>query len=198
MLFRSSRPASRTAVVARMAAMPSRRLSCSALRLPFTDAARTRARSSRRSKATAWNFARTAGVTRPRWAAASTSRTVRESTEMTSSRWRTFRCLRGAVRRTPFWRWPGRATNSSSGCRAQRPRQHAAQAHRRDEECPGRGACYSGRRADLRISEDQRSCQLQASHTNPEPPADGLVTMTLYQLMSTYARAHNSRLPPTP
>ena len=49
-------------------------------------AARTRARSSRSSRATAWNFVRTAGVTRPRRAAASTSRTVRASTETTSPR----------------------------------------------------------------------------------------------------------------
>ena len=40
-----------------------------------------RARSSRSSRATAWNFVRTAGVTRPRRAAASTSRAVRASTE---------------------------------------------------------------------------------------------------------------------
>ena len=111
----ASSPASRTAVVARMVAMPSRRLSCSARWLSLPAAARTRARSSRSSRATAWNFVRTAGVTRPRWAAASTSRAVRASTEMTSPLWRTRRCFRGAVRRASAWRWPGRATDSSSG-----------------------------------------------------------------------------------
>jgi hypothetical protein len=80
----ASSPASRTAVVARMAAMPSRRLSCSARWLSVPAAARTRARSSRSSRATAWNFVRTAGVTRPRRASASTSRAVRASIETTS------------------------------------------------------------------------------------------------------------------
>jgi hypothetical protein len=89
-------------------------LSCSARRLSLPADARTRARSSRRSRATAWNFVRTAGVTRPRRAAASTSRTVRASTETTSPPWRAFRCSRAPVRRAPAWRWPGRATDSSS------------------------------------------------------------------------------------
>ena len=109
----ASSPASRTAVVARMAAMPSRRLSRSARRLSLPAAARTRARSSRSSRATAWNFVRTAGVTWPRRAAASTSRAVRESTETTSPPWRTRRCFCGALRRAPVWRWPGRAKDPS-------------------------------------------------------------------------------------
>ena len=113
---RASSPASWTAVAARMAAMPSRRLSCSARWLPLPAAASTRARSSRSSSAALWNFARTAGVT-PRRAAASTSRTVRESTENTSPRWRTLCCLRGAVRRAPCWRWPGRAKSPPLHCR---------------------------------------------------------------------------------
>lgn len=54
------------------------------------------------------------GDTGPRRAAASSSRTVRESSERTSPRWRTRCCLRGTVRRAPAWRWPVRATNSSS------------------------------------------------------------------------------------
>ena len=113
----ASSPASRTAVVARMVAMPSRRLSCSARSLSVPAAARTRARSSRSSMATAWNFVRTAGVTRSRPTAASSSRAVRASTEMTSPRWLTRRCFRGAVRRAPFWRWPDRAKDSSSESR---------------------------------------------------------------------------------
>ena len=114
---RASSPASWTAVAARMAAMPSRRLSCSARWLPLPAAASTRARSSRSSSAALWNLARTAGVTRPRRAAASTSRTVRESTENTSPRWRTLCCFRGAVRRAPCWRWPGRAKSPPLHCR---------------------------------------------------------------------------------
>ena len=85
---RSARsPESRTALLARIVAMPSRRLSCSArcVSLLFSSA-RTRARSSRSSSATAWNFVRVAGVTRPFRRAASTSRTARASTELTSSR----------------------------------------------------------------------------------------------------------------
>ena len=57
---------------------------------------------------------RTVGVTRPRRAADSSSRTARESSEITSPLWRTRRCFRGAARRAPVWRWPVRATNSSS------------------------------------------------------------------------------------
>ena len=113
----ASSPASRTAVVARMAAMPSKRLSCSARRLSLPPAARTRARSSRSIRATAWNLARTPGVTRPRWTAASTSRTLRASTETTSPRSPRGRAdggFRGAARRALAWRWPPRATNSSS------------------------------------------------------------------------------------
>ena len=111
---RASSPASRTAILARIAAMPSRRLSCS-VRFASVPAApaRTRARSSRNSSATAWNFVRTEGVTRAPWTAASSSRTVRASTVRTSPSGRTRPCLRGALRRAPVWCWPGRATNSS-------------------------------------------------------------------------------------
>ena len=77
----ASSPTSRTAVAASTAAMPSRRLSCSARRLSLTVADRMRARSSRSSNATAWNLVRTAGVTRPPRAAASISRAVRDSIE---------------------------------------------------------------------------------------------------------------------
>ena len=138
----ASSPASRTAVVARMVAMASRRLSCSARRPSLPVAARTRARSSRSSMATAWNFVRTAGVTRPRWAAASSSRAVRESTETTSPRWLTRRCFRGAVRRAPVWRWPGRATDSSSampghGGRGSMPHGPAAGARNVPSRGPG-------------------------------------------------------------
>ena len=85
---RSARsPESRTAVVARIVATPSSRLNCSARRVSLMVwSALTRECSSRTSSATAWNFVRTAGVTRPRWTAASTSRTARASTEMTSPR----------------------------------------------------------------------------------------------------------------
>ena len=116
---RSARSAgSRTAVIARVVAMPSRRLSCSARCVSLrVSSARTRARSSRSSSATAWNFVRVAGVTRPLRRAASTSRTVRESTDMTSSRSRPRRRSRGALRRALVWGWPRRATNSSSGMR---------------------------------------------------------------------------------
>ena len=48
-------------------------------------------------------------------AAASTSRTVRASTGTTSPRWWTRCCFRGALRRALVWRWPGRATDFSSG-----------------------------------------------------------------------------------
>ena len=111
----ASSPGSRTAVFARIVAIPSRRFSCSARRVwlpvcfPWT-----RACSSRTSSATTWNFVRTAGVTRRRSTAASTSRTARASTDMTSSEARTRRCFGEAVRRAPACRRPGRATNSSS------------------------------------------------------------------------------------
>ena len=107
---------SRAAVFARIVAIPSRRLSCSARWASvLVSSARTRARSSRTSRATTWNFVRTEGSTRPRSAAASTSRTVRASTGMmpSLSRSRTRRWFRGAVRRAPDWRWPRRATDSS-------------------------------------------------------------------------------------
>ena len=61
----------------------------------------TRARSSRTSRATTWNFVRTDDVTDPRWAAASTSRTARASTGMMPSLSRT---------RTRRWSWCGTAS----------------------------------------------------------------------------------------
>ncbi|WP_242471234.1 hypothetical protein [Blastococcus sp. TML/C7B] len=65
---------SRTAVRARIVAMPSSRFSCSARWLGLlASSALTRARSSRATRATAWNFVRTLAVTEPRWTAASTS-----------------------------------------------------------------------------------------------------------------------------
>ena len=79
-----SRAVSRTAVLARIVAMPSRRLSCSA-RWVWLLVACTRACSSRTSSATAWNLVRTAGVTRRRSTAVSISRTERASAEITSS-----------------------------------------------------------------------------------------------------------------
>ena len=93
--------------------MPSSRLSCSVRWLSVRSAARMRARSSRSSRATTWNLVRTEGVTRPRRAASSTSRAIRASTEMTSPLWRGRCCFRGALRRAPVWRWPGRAKDSS-------------------------------------------------------------------------------------
>src|ERR1700716_3712438 len=56
------------------------------------------------------------------------------------------------------------------------PRQHAAQSRGRGEERPEHTAWCFEHRADLRISKDQRSGSRQASHTDPEPPAGGLVT----------------------
>ena len=154
----ASSPASWTAVVARMAAMPSRRLSCSARLLSLPAAARTRARSSRSSRATAWNLVRTAGVTRPRRAAASTSRTVRASIENDVA----------AVTDAPLLPRGGTASARLAlawsshrlllwNAGAPWPRQHAAQSRSRGEKPPEHRAWCSGRRADSRISKDQRS-----------------------------------------
>ena len=158
----ASSPASLTAVVARMVAMPSRRLSCSARCLSVATAAWTRARSSRNSRATAWNFVRTTGVTRPRRVASSTSRAIRANVEMASLRWRTRCCFRGAVRRAPVWRWPGRATDSSSNAEARWPRQHAARSRGRGGTSPSRGLMLRtpSRRADLRGSTHRTSVGL--------------------------------------
>ena len=58
----ASSAVSRTAVFARIVAMPSRRLSCSARWVSLlVSSARTRARSSRTSRATTWNFVRVDG-----------------------------------------------------------------------------------------------------------------------------------------
>ena len=85
------------------------------------------------------------------------------------------------------------------------PRQHAAQSRGRGEERPEHRAWCFERRADLRISKDQRSGPRQASHADPEPPVGGLVTTargksssddrlgSRVPLMLTRARAHNSR-----
>src|ERR1700730_2274742 len=85
------------------------------------------------------------------------------------------------------------------------PRQHAAQSRGRGEERPEQKAWCFERRADLRISKDQRSGPRQASHADPETPAGGLVTTVpgkvvvgrparfLGTVMLTHARAHNSR-----
>jgi hypothetical protein len=91
--------------------------------------------------------------------------------------------------------------------RARRPRQHAVQSCGRGEERPGqRAPCYFGRRAGLRISEDQRSWPRQVSHADPEPPTGRLVTTTLGRVVAgrlvrfsgasliiTRGRARNSR-----
>ena len=77
---------SRAAVLARMVAMPSRRLSCSPRRPSATSvSALIRERSSRTSSATTWKVARPWGITLPRSAACSTSRTARASTGMMPS-----------------------------------------------------------------------------------------------------------------
>jgi hypothetical protein len=69
---------SRAAVLARMVATPSRRLSSSARAASVTAvSALTRARSSRTRKAMTWNLTRFVGPSLPRWALASTSRTLR-------------------------------------------------------------------------------------------------------------------------
>ena len=92
--------------------MSSRRLSCSVRSLSLmVSAAWTRARSSRSSRATTWNFVRVADVTRPLRRAASTSWTAREITDMTSSGSRRRRRSRGALRRALVWGWPRRAKN---------------------------------------------------------------------------------------
>ena len=115
---------SRAAVLARIVATPSSRLSCS-LRCAsvLVSSALMRARSSRTSRATTWNFVRTDDITDPRWTAASTSRTARASTGMmpSLSRSRTRRRFRGAVRRALCWRVPRRATDSSSAVPRQSP-----------------------------------------------------------------------------
>jgi hypothetical protein len=49
----------------------------------------------------------------------------------------------------------------------QRPRQHAAQSPRRDEERPGQKAWRPERRASLRISDDRRRRARQAFYTTP-------------------------------
>ena len=113
---------------------------------------------------------RTAGVTRPRWAAASTSRTVRASTETTSPWWRTRRCFRGAVRRAPVWRWPGRATDSSSGMpghggRGSMPHSPAAGTR----NVPGRGP--GALNAEPTCGSPRSTQRAPAgSHADPEPP----------------------------
>src|SRR6478752_7228941 len=69
---------SRAAVLARIVATPSRRLSSSARVPSVTEvSALTRARSSRTRKAITWNLTRFVGPSFPRWALASTSRTLR-------------------------------------------------------------------------------------------------------------------------
>ena len=83
----SSSEVSRAAVLARIVATPSSRLSCSARWASvLVVSALTRARSSRTSSATTWNFVRTDGQHRRRAATAlSTSRTARASTGMMPS-----------------------------------------------------------------------------------------------------------------
>ena len=126
---RTSREVSRAAVLARMVATPSSRLSCS-VRCPSVLSASflIRDRSSRTSRATTWNFVRPEGRTLPRCAAASTSRTALARTGIipSLSRSRTRRGARDAparrvtpvraeppaapLRAAPGWRWP-RAKN---------------------------------------------------------------------------------------
>ncbi len=80
------REVSRAAVLARIVATPSRRLSCVALNASVVVAsALTRARSSRTSSATTWNFVRTEGRIAPRATSACTSLTVMASTGMMPS-----------------------------------------------------------------------------------------------------------------
>ena len=103
---------SRTAVFARVVAMSSRRLSFSVRRESLmVSSARTRARSSRSIRATAWNFVRVDG----RDPAAAQGglgppRTAWASTDMTSSRLRPRRRFPGAPWRALVWGWPRRAT----------------------------------------------------------------------------------------
>ena len=96
----ASNDVSRVAVCARISAIPSRRLSIADRRASLLISARTLARSWRARTATTWNFVRSEGSTRPRWAAASTSHAVRASTGMmpSSSRARARRCDARAVR----------------------------------------------------------------------------------------------------
>ena len=114
----TSSEVSRVAVLARIVATPSSRLSCSLRSASvLVVSALIRARSSRTSSATTWNLVRTDGRTLPRSTPASTSRTARASTGMmpSLSRSRTRRRDRGAVRVAPDWRWPRRANKPSSG-----------------------------------------------------------------------------------
>ena len=137
---------SRAAVCARISAIPSRRLSCSARWASLlVPSARTRVRSSRASSATTWNFVRTEGITRPRWTAASTSRTVRASTGMmpSLSRSRHVAGCAGAVRRAADWRWPRRATDSSSPRAGLSPADDSRNAaHRRNDDVEQSGRSH--------------------------------------------------------
>ena len=115
-----SREVSRAAVLARIVATPSSRLSCSALRCASVSSvsALTRARSSRTSSATTWNLVRADGVTGPRSDGASTSRTARASTGMMPSLSPCRRPLRWPpwVRLLPDWRWPRLAKELPFDC----------------------------------------------------------------------------------
>ena len=81
---RAKREGSRMALLARMVAMPSRRLSWADFWASVvSSSSRTWVRSSRTSRAMTWNFVRTEEVaTGPRCTAVSTSRTARASTGM--------------------------------------------------------------------------------------------------------------------
>ena len=78
---RAKSEGSRVAVLARIVAMPSRRLSSSAFWASVSSVeARTSPRCSRTSSATTWNRTRWPGASGPRWTADSSSRTARAST----------------------------------------------------------------------------------------------------------------------
>ncbi len=105
---------SRAAVRARMLAMPSRRFSVSARSGSLSGVAGSFAcvRSSRISTAMTWNFVRLTGLSLPRWAACSISRTARASTGMSPS-------LSIVRVRAEDRRWPVRAMQLLVHCRGQ-------------------------------------------------------------------------------
>ena len=114
---RESSVVSLAAVLARIVATPSSRLSWSAfLDSVSSVSALIRARSSRTRSATTWNLVRADGETGPRWERASTSLTARARTGMMPSLSPCRRPLRWLawVRVFPDWRWPRLAKVSLS------------------------------------------------------------------------------------
>ena len=111
----ASSPASRTAVLARIVAMPSRRLSCSARCAVAAgrlgpDPGALLAQQQRDGLELRAHRRRHAAALGGRLDLADGAGEHRDDVAVG----RTRRWLRGALRRAPVWRWPGRATDSSS------------------------------------------------------------------------------------